>query len=315
MVQIRIGNEILPSVADTLRTQPTITDARIEPVVDCMPAEILSVDGVLSVIDAGHPESLSDTDINYIDRVSAGSDEGDYLQADTMVSDVGSDTAESTISDVGSDVAIKAPSTLPIPFAENANVAVPCPVTIPIKEPPSDHVEIVVIDVDLDEREVALRPVSTSALSASASLSASPSVSPSASPSPLPLLCSVSSSSWETVEVPEELSSPVFETKLLWILQKVKDQLKLLSAALSVDPMTAEVSVLIEAPSAKSAVLAKGLIQKHFKQRLAAIDAQRKAEREAENEAKREAEREAENQAKREAERQAEREADKLIYS
>ena len=74
-----------------------------------------------------------------------------------MISDVGSDTAESTISDVGSDVADEAPLTQPIPFAENANVAVPRPVTIPMKEPPSDHVEIIVIDVDLDEREVALR--------------------------------------------------------------------------------------------------------------------------------------------------------------
>ena len=299
MVQIRINKEILPSVADALRPLPFITNPMTKPAAECTTTEKVSVGEVLSVIDAGHSESVCDTDIIQVERVSIRANEGDYLRAESINLDVDSDSAEGTISDDGSDTAIEASSTLPIPIADNRYAAVPRSDTIPTNEPTSYHVEVVDLDSDQEVAEsdfefdiekslnesddhhnsdISSRSVFSSEKSVPVGLAPASA----SAPLPLPSLCSISSSSWETVDVPEKLSSPVFETKLLSILLKVKEQSKLISATLSTDPMTTEVCVLIEAPSAESAVLAKKLIEKHFKQKLVTIDAERDAEEEAE---------------------------------
>ena len=111
MVQIRINKEILPSVADALRPLPFITNPMTKPAAECTTTEKVSVGEVLSVIDAGHSESVCDTDIIQVERVSIRANEGDYLRAESINLDVDSDSAEGTISDDGSDTAIEASTT------------------------------------------------------------------------------------------------------------------------------------------------------------------------------------------------------------
>ena len=95
----------------------------------------------------------------------------------------------------------------------------------------------------------------------------------------VPVVVPHQASSWDAIDVPVKLSSVVSQAHILQILQKVKDQSKILSATLSTDPLTSEVCVLIESFSPESASLAKKLIERHFKQGLAIIDAEAENER------------------------------------